>query len=172
MKVLELTDTRLVIKDGSMWYKESPFNDLLSGHWGGVIGFVVGLVAIALLVGLSSNLSQGLKFGLGILLFFLVGPVMLSLLSGDYKPLPLYVFDRVSGELTVFQGKASQTYPLSEVVDVRADSTFNDDGSPEYWRKVHLVLRSNLVLELHPGHNQPQKQEEMVILIRQFLLIK
>jgi hypothetical protein len=100
----------------------------------------------------------------------LAAPVFLSFATNQYKRTPVYSFDKSLGQLVIhYRNRACQNYALTDVFDVIAVSTANDDPPPSYWRKVRLIMRSGVELELHPGHEQPNKQEEMVTVIRHFL---
>ncbi len=103
------------------------------------------------------------------LFFLLAGLLVLAFAAEEYKGTPNYIFDKSFGQLTVDHNESSKNYALADIVDVVAVSTASDDPPPTYWRKIHLVLRSGEELELHPGHDKPDKQAEMVVLIRQFL---
>ncbi|HEY9598864.1 MAG TPA: hypothetical protein V6D33_14460, partial [Cyanophyceae cyanobacterium] len=89
-----------------------------------------------------------------------------------YRNTPIYIFDKLLGELTVHHNESSKSYALADIVDVVAVSRSSDDSPRTYWQKIHLVLRSGEKLELHPGYTEPNKQEEMVTLIRQFLALQ
>lgn len=118
--------------------------------------------------GVRSLIAVELKLACQFLLFLLAAPLVLNVV-GEEGGKAIYIFDKSLGQLTVTDKKVIKRYALSDVVDVVATSTENDDTPPAYWRKIHLMLRSGEEFELHPGHDQPEKQEELTELLRQFL---
>ncbi|MBW4691825.1 MAG: hypothetical protein KME27_08645 [Lyngbya sp. HA4199-MV5] len=171
MKILEHTTTRLVIKDGSRWHTSSPMHGLLtlvSDKWQTVIkGFslVASLsLGVAWLTGKIPTTFQPVA---AIVLFLLGAPLLLELMTGEAPP--TYVFDKSSGQMTITHGKFTQRFDFSEVVNVLAVNTEAIDSPPTFWREIHLILRSGQALKLHPGHDQPEQQAALTILIQQFL---
>lgn len=170
MKVLEHNESRLVIKDGSPWYNLFPLYNLFSGKWNGVIEVVSGFGVVALYAAwkmgkIPDQLTLAAKF----VFFLLAAPFVLAYATRPYRGTPSFVFDKSFGKLTVHHDESSKSYALVDIVNVVAVTRASDDPPPTYWRKIHLVLRSGEELELHPGHDEPNKQEDMATLIRQFL---
>ncbi|HEY9652551.1 MAG TPA: hypothetical protein V6C95_17975 [Coleofasciculaceae cyanobacterium] len=173
MKVVEHNESRLVIKDGSPWYNLFPLYNLFSGKWNGVIQVVSGLGVVALYLGWKTGKFPD-KFPLvtNFVFLLLASSYILAWATKPYRNTPIYVFDKSIGELTVHHDESSKSYALSDIVDVVAVSRRSDDSPRTYWQKIHLVMQSGEKLELHPGHAEPNKQEEMVTLIRQFLALR
>lgn len=170
MKVLEQSELRLMIKDGSPWYKIAPLHNLFGEKWHRTIDLASGLGLVALLVAWQlGKIPADLLLPAKIMAFLLAAPLILSLATEGYQERPVYLFDKASGQLKINHQKASKSYALTDIVDVIAVTTASGDPPPTHWRKVCLVLQSGEQLELHPGHDQAQRQVEMVTLIRQFL---
>lgn len=173
MKVVEHNESRLVIKDGSPWYNLFPLYNLFSGKWNGIIQVVSGLGVVALYMGWKTVKIPD-KFTLvpNFVFFLFAASYILARITKPYRNTPIYVFDKSLEELKIHHDESSKSYALADIVDVVAVSRSSDDSPRTYWRKIHLVLRSGEKLKLHPGHAEPNKQEEMVTLIRQFLALQ
>ncbi|UBF26853.1 hypothetical protein K9N68_02360 [Kovacikia minuta CCNUW1] len=169
MKVLELTPNRLVIKDGSRWYKSYLIHNLLDEKWHKLVNIFSGVITISLgIAWIAGKIPQNLQPASMAVLFLLAAPLILDITTGE-RTTPIYRFDKSSGQMTVTNGKFVQRFALTDVVDVVAVNTESIDPPPTYWREIHLILRSKGELKLHPGHEDAQKQEELTLLLRQFL---
>jgi hypothetical protein len=169
MKVLEQTPTRLVIKDGSRLHKMYLLHSLIDEKWHGLLNILSILVIIGLGVAwITGKIPRNLQSVGVALLFILAGPIVLDIAIGE-KDTPKYVFDKSIDQMTITNGKFTQRFVLSDVVDVIAVNTESMDPPPTYWREIHLILRLGQELKLYPGHGHQKKQEELTALLRQFL---
>ncbi|XGV99207.1 MAG: hypothetical protein ACAF41_09760 [Leptolyngbya sp. BL-A-14] len=171
MKILEHTETHLVIKDGSRWHTSGPIHDLLmlfSEKWQRIIKGFSAVASLSLgVTWLVGKIPISFQPVAAFLLFLLAAPLLLELITREEPP--TYVFDKSSKQITITHGKFTQRFDLSDVVDILAVSTEAMDPPPSYWREIHLILRSGQALKLYPGHDQPEKQEALTVLLRQFL---
>lgn len=169
MKILEHTELRLAIKDGSSSYKIYPIHNLFPEKWHSAINVISGLAILTLSVAwFIGKIPAELKLACQFILFLLAAPLVLDV-AGEEGSKAIYIFDKSLGQLTVTDKKIIKRYALSDVVDVVATSTEGYNSSPAYWKTIHLMLRSGEEFELHPGHDKPEKQEELTKLLRQFL---
>lgn len=173
MKVLEHHESRLSIKDGSPFYNLFPLYNLFSGKWNGIIQVLSGLGVVALyLAWKMGKLPDKFPLVTNFVFLLLASSYILAWATKPYRNRPIYIFDKRLGELTIYHNDSSKSYALSDIVDVVAVIRSSEDSPRSYWSRIHLVLQSGEKLELHPGHDKPDKQEEMVTLIRQFLALK
>ncbi|WP_448571409.1 hypothetical protein [Trichothermofontia sp.] len=172
MEVLEHSASRLVILDGAMVYSYGNIPSANSLIIQPLIIFTVCTLVVSFFPGASIKLA----FILGSITAALpcIGLLLVRIYGGGRYP--TYVFDQQVGTLTcstpaVFPSRPPKVtrYSLNDIVAVKSVTEANDDPPPIYWRKIQLKMRLDIDLELHPGHDEPEKQQEMVTVLRSFL---
>jgi|GEM_PF-2422179 len=177
MEVLEHSENRLVIQDGSVSYspsavwltkriKEKGYRRAIAEQLftASLMGAFVTLVLLLFGVRFAS-LKEAL-------VSFLLCSLFFAFMSVDF-----YIFDpRKKGALVIFdknRGKFivnhSIVCDLKEVASIQLKTTEDHWVEAHYSKKIHIILRSGKVIKLYSLYDEPDKQWEIMNLIREFL---
>lgn len=170
MKVVAHNEVWLAIQDGSALdprrrMERSPRNRFIPA-----IALLSGLGLLGLAVGWILNKIPDRAAWQAILAGLLLAGVGLGAgLTRNAEEKPLYLFDKSSGFLEVYQGDMTWVYRLEQIVSVTALCIPVEDPPPAHWRSIVIRFKTGEELVLHPGHDRPEHQAQMIALIQAFL---